>query len=200
MVRRPRRGIAICILLGCLMNFPIAWLCVLWPRDWGELRRETWGAFPAACRDFGINGSSPELRIERRECLGVREVASGELLRLDPCGYSAVRIVYGGWPMHSLAYAHELRCQDGSLTRRSHFGLRPPRRPLPESPSSGWVPLLPMWTAFGANSLLYTAVLWGLLCGTDALRGCLLRRQGRCGHCGYPFGASKRCSECGRWT
>jgi hypothetical protein len=65
--------------------------------------------------------------------------------------------------------------------------------------AGNFVPLRIAWGAFATTSLLYAAAL-AVLLGAARLARSLLRRRGDgCPKCGYPRGASVRCTECGAW-
>ena len=57
----------------------------------------------------------------------------------------------------------------------------------------------PMWPGFAINTLLYTVILWLLICGPFELRRLLRRKRGLCITCGYDLRGAEheRCPECG---
>ncbi|MCA9310143.1 MAG: hypothetical protein KDA21_03000 [Phycisphaerales bacterium] len=84
-----------------------------------------------------------------------------------------------------------------------------PVEPLPGArggyvlPDVAWLPdrglpLIPLWSGFALDALIFGALLWGgwgLLSGTRRARR---RRRGRCAWCGYDLGDLATCPECGR--
>ncbi len=61
-----------------------------------------------------------------------------------------------------------------------------------------FVPLRPIWRGLAANTLLFAAVLWLLVCGPFVLRRFVRVKRGLCPWCAYPMGESPTCTECGK--
>jgi hypothetical protein len=63
----------------------------------------------------------------------------------------------------------------------------------------GWrIPTGPIWSGLIVNTLFYAAIVWLMIRGPWETRRRWREWHGRCGACGYPFGASAVCTECGR--
>ncbi len=114
-----------------------------------------------------------------------------------------------GWPMLSLRYYSDfLRSPDGELiNRQNQWSIRWPcgqwklyplgdrtRQPLTHDI---YIPLLPIWTGFAVNALVFAVPLWALLFGCAGMRRWRRLRRGLCERCGYQRGDSELCSECG---
>lgn len=61
-----------------------------------------------------------------------------------------------------------------------------------------FVPTGILWPGFIANTLLYAAIVLGLMQLPGFIRRARRRRRGQCTACGYPIGTSATCTECGR--
>ncbi len=62
-----------------------------------------------------------------------------------------------------------------------------------------YLPWHPIWPGFIANTLLYAAVLWLMICGLTAVRRIVRRQSGLCPACAYDLRHAdhEACPECG---
>jgi len=59
------------------------------------------------------------------------------------------------------------------------------------------LPLCPIWPGFVIDMVLIAALLWLIVRGPFVLRVWRRVKDDRCARCGYPFGSSAVCTECG---
>ncbi len=60
-----------------------------------------------------------------------------------------------------------------------------------------FLPVIPIWSGFIINTLIYALLLWPLLFGPFKVRRALRRKRWLCVKCAYPVGTSPVCTECG---
>ncbi len=186
--------IAICLLLGAVVNVAVAWGCGLWsPVDntvvTSESESLTWP------RPVAESWPSPDVW-ERGSGFGVDFDYLAAVHKIMDDNYYIYRIaIYDrGWPDRSLRAEWK-----GVLTSTVNVGEwrgalnLPWRRPGNELP----LPLKPLWPGFAVNTIFYATLLWLLIPGPFALRRFLRVRRGLCPKCAYPIGESTVCSECG---
>jgi hypothetical protein len=108
------------------------------------------------------------------------------------------RFTYSRWPMTSSLVPIQSRPDDPRYAGLNL--LRHPNRArnsiLPDG--EAYFPLLPVWWAFAASTVLYAVpagVVWFFAFGFRAWRR---TRKGLCVACGYPRGTSAVCTECGK--
>lgn len=110
----------------------------------------------------------------------------------------------GGFPLMAIEYVHWTNW--GLLEAAGPRDDDPP----PEQVRGVWLmdlsrwggqihdlPLRPIWFGFIADSLLYAAVLWGIVAAILLWRNKRRLKRGLCPVCKYPIGSSAVCSECG---
>lgn len=108
-----------------------------------------------------------------------------------------------GWP--TLALSARVRPTPASVIARERSivikggfvlgnkALNPPRdETLPII-----LPYRPIWLGFSVNSCLYAAALFLLFSGPTSIRRAVRHHRHQCPACGYPWGGSAVCSECG---
>ncbi len=170
--------IAICLLLGAVVNVAVAWGCARWPRyaNWIS-PDEDLQVLPSSRLDVDIDmlWESRALGVEIRVFVGMdsnqREVHGTHVL--------------SGLPARSMSGE---AWDAGQLPKWSNLFV-----------DSGWIPLRPIWPGFAVNTIFYAAILWLLIPGPFALRRVLRVRHGQCLACGYDLahGEHDRCPECG---
>ena len=155
-----------------------------------------------------ITSLTARLQLEPGE--GVYNGATG---KLSGIGYREFRITapgvffaagrnigLGPWEVSEIEAGWPLRClRRSTLTRvdfDSVFGNKP--RVVSLDSHAIVVPVHPLWTTLTINSLCYGLLLWLVLFSPRILRRIHRTRQCLCPECGYPRGASDRCSECGK--
>ncbi len=209
--------IAVCLLLGAVVNIAVAWGCV----ERSELRTVGWGFATPEEQEFWENhlardGDMGVVRVSLHldKGFGVTQrivrCLRGDFPDTDMWSlYGASGKVRAGWPLRSLhGEAVEVR---GQWMRRGV--IRSPRSQVPSAyifkPGVGVVPFMvlmdgwrdlpfrPIWPSFLVNTLFYAALLWALIAGPFALRWLLRLRRGLCPKCAYPMGESSVCTECG---
>jgi hypothetical protein len=98
-----------------------------------------------------------------------------------------------GWPMVCLvSYSADFGGRIGHPWALDPGGSRWPNG-LPRV-----LPLRPILIGFAGNTVGYAAVLWSIVLGPATIRRLVRRRRHLCPACGYPEGASRLCTECGR--
>ncbi len=208
--------IAICLLLGAVVNVAVAWGCAIlaelpsplsptdtdepqWPRNvpahWPPIRNDLEGtAFGLHVHQSGANLVPDD---------------NGSVARSESYWSYVYRV---GWPILTLQWGIWSEAQlspDGSkITERFdghppdtawHVGLKPPDLLIPQ-PNDQWkrLPIRPAtWLGLSTNTLFYAAILWLLIGGLFVLRRFLRLRRGLCPKCAYPMGESAVCTECG---
>ena len=187
--------IAVCLLVGAVVNVAVAWGWALWgPRlAWG------WPTTPAEMWHRPVPDDWPRPVARSRQSnfgltriLTVSHYSSGGVLHRPP-PYFVLRRDRLGFPS---------RCLEAETQREAPFlpellgALRAPPSWRPRSPVA-LLPLRLIWPGFGLNTLFYATILWLLLLGAVALRRFLRVRRGLCPKCAYPMGESAVCTECG---
>ncbi len=173
--------IAICLLLGAVVNVAVAWGCARWSvapfreitptsrlpsdADWPRAVPPGW---PQPTYSTTVSASGVTLVT----------LYAGTLTTAY-----AQWINQWGWPFRGLeSEAHS-------------WG--PPWQPTrllgPIDPANGFLLICPVWPGFAINTLFYAAILWGSV----ALRRFVRVRRGLCPKCAYPMGESAVCTECG---
>ena len=193
--------IAICLLLGAVVNVAVAWGCAAWAPS--PARQEAEGNWPA--RVPVEWGNTCSLYIGSN--LGVMEVhALGR--SLVGGGLPRQYVFQSGFPVRCLY--RELRgIKDLGESLAAAEGFWSPRSwrgGIEISKFFQWLhvrqtrylPAQPMWWGFLLNTFFYASVVWLLIPGPFALRRFLRVRRGLCQKCAYPMGESAICSECGK--
>ncbi len=205
--------IAICLLLGAVVNVAVAWGCAAWvdligvvpdsksPQRRGRYQWQTfdyfervgasrmaWRVSPMVLRS-GPDGETVNQQDEYMGTLPQVRVPDLELGEV---------VDRRGWPLLSM------QCTFVNVTRdvwKPRFEVRHgfELTPVPSSDERGLraLPLAPIWLAFIADTLFYAVVLWLLIPGPFVLRRFWRVQQGLCPKCAYPMGESEVCTECG---
>ncbi|MHC4709797.1 MAG: hypothetical protein ACYTA3_05095 [Planctomycetota bacterium] len=208
--------IAICLLLGVLVNVSVAWACAYWvafgPLEARQYERNHGG--PWSILSWAGFGSRRIVSIRPRSTSEDADFADG--WRPTPPAWSGIRpgrkppvgssvlleaAEARGWPFLSLSASFEAGSPPRSFHTRVSLGgveIRPAAHRRNVYDASGCtLPLRPVWRGFIANTLLYAAAAWLLSRLPGVRRRRIRRRQGLCPSCGYPPGASAVCTECG---
>jgi hypothetical protein len=108
------------------------------------------------------------------------------------------RYVIGyGWPLRCMWYEANTVTLGSAVSYKLQGGLEV-SQPLGGLPVGGILPLRLIPLGFVGNSLLYALLVLAVLliyCG--ARRAIRIKRR-QCPICGYPFGQTRVCTECGR--
>ncbi len=201
--------IAICLLLGAVVNICVAWVRVVlakspiplslidedadWPRDVPD-------HWPPCCHIH--EGSALALHVYGSHAIGdIAPVSEGAMQGGSRATVYFIYVYRVGWPLYTLQWEHSgegVLTTTGSIDFASWlvlvgnvppaFILRAGRR-FPIRPTT--------WLAIATNTLFYATLLWLLLYGPFALRRLLRLRRGLCPKCAYPMGESAVCTECG---
>jgi hypothetical protein len=104
-----------------------------------------------------------------------------------------------GWPRSSLVYhismtLRQFRNGDPAMTQ---WGFNSTTESASTGGDARYLPLLPIWSGFVANTLFYGAVIWMLFAAPASLRRWQRVALGLCPKCAYPTGTSDVCTECG---
>jgi len=200
--------IGICLLpIGLAINVHVALACQF---VWSErtfsasavqrLRDAVWPLQQRRLREHPLTVLSPQVRWifvgpGTQVCFIDEEI-------FDDVRHSQI-IQTMGWPMRSLV--GEQRIVPGKppwflvgAIEAGQLSLSWPASVSRPLMVSRLLPLRPVWSGLVVNTLIYALVAWCAWMLARAGRRCRRRRRGRCPGCGYPIGASCRCSECGQ--
>ncbi len=173
-MKRPLLIIAVCLLLGAVVNVAVAWGCARWPRyaNWISPDEDLQVLPSSRDADIDMLWESRDLGVEIRVFGGMdsnqREVYATHVL--------------SGLPARSMSG----ETWDAFVpNRRAMFVGR------------GLIPLRPIWPGFAVNTIFNAAILWLLIPGPFVLRRLLRLKRGLCLKCAYPMGESSVCTECG---
>ncbi len=209
-MRRRLLVIAIFLLAGAVVNVAVAWGCALWvqPEPWVNPYSVIGVPGQEGAKPMPEPVSATHAKHPRPDYLdGATSGAAGFGLDFyvisewpleEQHRVAQTSAVFAGWPMKALWGYHTA---SGEVSE-------PPSDPkiLSESKSgilitSGdrWIPFLPIWPGFLANTFFYAAILWLIIPGPFALRRLIRWRRGLCPSCGYDLrhGEHEACPECG---
>ncbi len=187
--------IAVCLLLGAVVNVAVAYSCVFWAPDWpggssvalpagSDWVREPGASWPAPNKGFASSAFG-------------NSFVSRSATPNKPGGISYYQWTYHfGWPFRTVESGgrqagrriEELIGVGRKITVTPLFGQTDYYRHLP---------FHPIWPGFAINTIFYAALLWSLIPGPFALRRLLRVRCGLCPKCAYPMSQSSVCTECG---
>ena len=194
--------IAICLLLGAIVNVAVAWALAIWTGSvtfdaqlTASLRRQRFEAEGRSDRlqqegawiDQALRGAGLDLVIVKRE---------------QPA--EIVHLYRAGWPFRAM--------EGESRPTTTEYAWAVPlssvvtlRAELPSatdkvltSTAARIVPLRPVWLGFLGNTVLYAVVAMGMIGCAWLVRRFLRLRRGLCPKCAYPMGESAGCTECGK--
>ena len=101
-----------------------------------------------------------------------------------------------GWPMCSMVALGSAPFKNLSMTWTG--GWSAPRNVPWLNVQTGQVfPTGILWPGFIINTIFWGAIAWMLIRGPFEFRRRWREVRGRCGACGYPWGRSSVCTECG---
>ncbi len=182
--------IAVCLLLGVVVNVAVAWGCArwsnaglgrtgdIWPtkddppvaaqRIWDRYAQEDWPPFDDYASRSGWGKS-----VEMLRSIAIVDVGGVTRFRMYFVSQSKA-----GWPLRTFQRGSSINAWE----RRNVEIV---------------IPYAPLWPGFAVNTLFYAAILWLLIPGPFALRRFLRVRRGLCPKCAYPMGESSVCTECG---
>ncbi|XVJ58389.1 MAG: hypothetical protein HEQ23_02915 [Tepidisphaera sp.] len=199
-----------CLFAGALLSVASSWLCEyrfsgmglgpsspLANRTWPMPIDPTWPAEAASpTQAERLDGPGIQIRsfiaYGSVDSFNVTEIRSGWPIACMR------RFSSSRWPMTSSLLPRQQRPDD-----LRYAGLNLLKHPNPAGISivpdgQAYFPVLPVWGAFAASTVLYAVpagVLWFFAVGFRAWRR---TRKGLCVACGYPRGASAVCTECGK--
>lgn len=223
-MRWPFKIAVVAAVLGVVVNVLVAWGCALWvaapasertadlsgfarsfvPAEWvvAPAGDAVWGEFSFSAAVTARTG----MRVEN--CfVEARGVSRAEQ---QPVSFVSglVTVQACGWPCVCLGSA----CLENGTPPHLVAALPVPAFLQGPSPRGGWtlgwnavrlrpgLPLRPITASFVVNSLLYAAIVAGLITVPRAVRCMLRRRKGRCTACGYDrrgLSSETACPECG---
>ena len=218
-MRRRISKLVLFLLLGAIVNVAVAWGCAAWAdvgTDYTEGISEDGTA--SLLRWSSNIGTLIYFERSRTATLDRTMRGSRRMDELSPywlhldvpsAAYQSGRISEEnsftdarGWPALTMwseyewpAYGQTVVVKGGlPLSSRHSVSNRYFAPPLPRA-----LPLRPIWPGFAVNTLLYTVILWLLICGPFELRRLLRRKRGLCITCGYDLGGAEHeaCPECG---
>ena len=186
-MKRPLLIIAVCLLLGAVVNVAVAWGASISTPTHIALRVYLVDLFPeeeAKVPGNRYDGPTVTLTVLHGWGAGAPRVSTFPHI-----------FVESGWPTRSMEGS---MLPDGSLVE-SYLLTQANVGPV----DYRLLPLRPTWPGFPVNTLFYAAILWLLAWSPFTLRRFLrvrrgLRlRRGLCPKCAYPMGESSVCTECG---
>lgn len=208
------RRIALCLVLGAVINVGVAWGCAAWsPR--------TVSTYTLLDQIFGVRAGPPpwargaEMVMggdlpdrggfgfeEWNSWWGARWLSSDDPKQVWPThDYSrtasgSVRTTGVGWPMLAL------RSESWSDSATSLVDVGLIRGGIPIGPVGQYaidrrkLPIMPIWFGFLVNTLLYGALMMTPF-APGAIMRCRRVCRGRCRGCGYDVAGLAVCPECG---
>jgi hypothetical protein len=203
-MRKCLSTLTVVLIVGAVFNVAIAWSCMLiWaPVAGGE--NERWMTDEETISV--VRSSFKTVRpLNPDECVGSVRWRTGWSRNMvtccpdasDPGEFLEVWVLSAGWPAHCMVGKS---LWESGITRYEH-ALMLPDALCPVGPRrlNEFLPLRPIWPAFGLNMLLYAACIWGVSWGPLAVRRTIRQKRGACPSCGYKlFGESSHgCPECG---
>ncbi len=225
-MKRPLLIIAICLLLGAVVNVAVAWGCAAWAdvgTDYTEGISEDgtasllrWSSNIGTLIYFERNRTATLNRTMR----GSRRMdeLSPYWLHLDvpSAAYQSGRISgensftdARGWPALTMWSEYEWPMSWSEYEWPASGIVVNGGLPLSSRHSVGQLyfyppppralPLRPIWPGFTINTILYAAILWLVIPGPFALRRIIRRKRGLCVSCGYDIRHADHdaCPECG---
>ncbi len=209
--------IAICLLLGAVVNVAVAWGCAIFAEwtpplshtdaDEPQWPRNVPAHWPPVRND--LEGTAFGFHVHRSTGRRIHEDEKGTVRGAEAYLIDVYRV---GWPSFAFQWDSwvelEMSRGSGSTNRFDghppytawHVGLKPPDF-LISGPNNQWkrLPIRPTtWLAIATNTLFYATLLWLLIPGSFVLRWFLRLRRGLCTKCAYPMGESSVCTECGK--
>lgn len=200
-MKRCALGILCWLLIGAVLTIVIAWGMKLLPAPgvfsyhritdfdpasmWARHAGENWPDEPeAAPRSFQCDRKLGVTYCVLGSVLTEEQQAAG--LRTSPYKVRGERV---GLPMRAL-YG-EVAQFDGTW-RKSWMAIR-----FNVAGREETLPLCPIWPGFVIDMVVIAALLWLIVRGPFVLRAWRRVKDDRCERCGYPFGSSAVCTECG---
>ncbi len=208
--------IAICVLLGAVVNVAVAWGCAGWldtpggSRVFaGSPRGVPWPCAVPADWPRRAEFSMAEKGLGRTVVLrwtyaapGQRDASVDSHLYGWPLRSLSVHTLYRAFatstvhavpsPWHDrctlcgVALLDSSKCASCNSVNVVRIGAQ--QRP---------VPVGVILSGLALNTIFYATLLWLLIFGPFALRRFLRRRRGLCPRCAYPMGEAAVCTECG---
>ncbi len=204
------RRVLLFLFVGGAVNMLVAW----------GLVASTWDSCPRRCvggksmtqaararliqslesRRWHFSEGKRGLRIHVHRTAGVRRRVMEQRRTSRRCSMVGIwtlhRDVDAGWPFPALTGAH--------TSANSEFHRHDARGRAMAQPSgqdrSGrelMLPIRPRWPGLLANSVFFGAVALVLVRGPGMIRRIVRRHRHRCMACGYPWGVTPCCTECG---
>ncbi len=174
--------IAICLLLGAVVNIAVAWACGQWSsKTLGDTSSPPSDAdWPRA---VPLDWPQPTFRATASGFGRTIVFSSADTRR----GFYAQRLDLWGWPLRALESEAQSRAPRGRLM-------------VPKTIDSahGFLWICPTWPGFAVNTIIYGALFWPLISGLFSVRGFVRVRRGLCPKCAYPMGEGTVCTECGQ--
>lgn len=214
MRKRWAKVVLVSLLLGAVINVGVAWGLLLRfgvptsqpRRTYKQVEGIAWvkpvpADWPAAANSWG--------RVRWWNCtIDDQMVVQEESPEMSRHVYGGhwVRVIAWGWPRESLGVVwlrKEPITMDAEGMPYRERGIRgglPMPAQFERRPWATRLPILPMWSGFLLNTLLYGAVAGVVLFGPGAVRRAARRarrRRGQCEACGYDLAGLPRCPECG---
>jgi len=222
-MRRQVKRIAVCVVVGVVVNVLVAWGCALWINARKHLSFRT-GSTHAS--ELHWPAAVPDDWPERCTALGVDvgfgvRASNGVATTSDSFGYWSCSLRETGWPMYSLRAVQWVTNQVEGTARYSDLryvessgfnglwraGLAVPIQftwmagTVPTLPKGSLIrvplPIQPRWRGFAVNTIAYSALTWGVLFAPGVVRRWRRRGRGACVGCGYELAGLVRCPECG---
>lgn len=196
--------LAICLILGAIINVTVAWTIVLVPQD-EQKSTEDYGQTNNWPAPAPSDWPAPVLFDDWTQ-IGFRGlVVQGGPLRGagGDHGYPGYRSHYmiaiqTGWPRLSMVAWKRRWTHPSRIDKAWSMGIEVfHRRPEPLYAGNLPIPLLPIPLGFMLNTLFYAAILFTLRAAHTMTRRALRVRRGRCPACGYDASDLPRCPECG---
>ena len=191
------------IILGMVMNFAVACLCVLFSPE-HTFTFENEAIAPADVRQLSHARLRSKRRVDRSHLAAFGYEQSH--LEVDRGFNSHAPITYltrcsAGVPWYSFVGemrvdTHYMPSPQNVHQRLCLVRLGSDLKPF-IADQSRQIPYCPLPAGMLANTAVYTALLWPVLRLAAAARRRLRHRRGQCPACRYPVDVSPACTECG---
>ena len=200
--------LALCLLLGAIINVAVAWGCLLeFPPRWDQFAsvdnerdltpEEALGLLRSCNADIG---GSQDKYGESHSRVGWRMESAVWSPWTEFAWSMSVHKTSAGWPFFAITgcFVWDDRKSDHSAGHFETAFLMPDW--LARSGNRSlvtFIPFGPMWPGFAINTIFYTAILWLPFAALGRIRRRRRIKRGLCPACAYPVGDSALCTECG---
>lgn len=216
-MKRCRRKLGLCLLLGAIFNVAVGWACCVRAYQDGVIRNAPPHRAPNVAEIQRFKAEAPN-GIEEPFEMWVVATEGYQEIRLQSHGPTCIKPdgsrseiigsscwTESGVPMRGLSgeWFATPDVSTGQWQMETH-GMVQPRIELPLIRSWNYPPYLPWrprWPGFALNTVFYAAIIWMMFTVPGTVRRRIRALGGRCTACGYDLRGCAResiiCPECG---